>query len=54
MENNVKGFLCLQIQIEYSWIQCDYVSLGRIGTNIPEPTIIGVEQSFELKKVELL
>jgi len=35
VENNVKGFVCLQVQTLYSWIQCDYVSLGRVGGNIP-------------------
>lgn len=35
VENNVRGYVCLQLQTEYSWIQCDHVSLGRVGANIP-------------------
>jgi hypothetical protein len=42
------------VQTLYSWAQCDYVSLGRVGANIPEPEIITTENSFELKKIELL
>lgn len=51
VENNVKGLVCLKIQNDYSWIQCDYVSLGSVGANIPEPDIIPAETSFEQKQI---
>lgn len=44
----------MQVQAQYPWIQCDFVSLGKVGTNIPEPNILEVEQSFELAKIDLL
>lgn len=42
VENNVRGFVCLKLEFIYPWIQCDYVSLGRIGGNIPRPPILPV------------
>ena len=54
IENNVKGEVCLRIQSEYLWVQCDYVSLGRVGANIPEPELLSVERGYEEEKLRLL
>jgi hypothetical protein len=39
--------VCLKIENDYVWIQCDYISLGNVGSNIPEPQIIQVDASYE-------